>query len=101
MAEIEILNDSKLSVWVSAKQANKLRSCFDALSEHGGYSCKRSECHVILDEDRFVWCGMHTPERSELKWLEERFHVVCASPYIGKLDISHRCANERLLDDAD
>lgn len=106
IAEVEIFNESKQEFWMSVKQGDKLSKCFDELIKNKGYSSKRAECHAVLDAgnngERFVWCGMHKPSFSELKFLEEKFGVKCESPYIGRYDIGNDATsepNENLKDD--
>lgn len=106
IAEIEVQGEPKKELWMSVKQGDKLVECFDKLNQHGGYSTKRAECHIILDEgekgERFVWCGIHTPKFSELKFLEEKFGVKCESPYIGRYDLEAEAPaepNESLKDE--
>lgn len=105
VAEIEIQGEPQKEFWLSPKQGAKLQDCFDALDRNGGYSSKRGECHIVLDQgekgERFVWCGMHTAKRSDLEWLESQFGVTCASPYIGRQSTSDLSedADESLKDE--
>lgn len=106
IAEIEIQGEQKKELWMSVKQGDKLTKCFDALQEHGGYSTKRAECHIVIDDggkgERFVWCGIHTPKFSELKFLEQKFDVKCESPYVGRYDLEVDTPaepNESLMDE--
>ena len=102
VAEIQLQGKAKKEFWLSPKQGEKLAQCFDKLQEHGGYSTKHAECHIILDAgekgERFVWCGIHTGKRSDLEFLEKKFGVTCESPYIGRADATPREADESLLD---
>jgi hypothetical protein len=95
--ETELIGESKRTFCISIKQGERLIECADYL-EHG-YSTKHSELHIVLDGERFVWCGIHSPRRSELDYLESRFGVVCDSPYIGRPDTSPREAAACLKDD--
>lgn len=99
IAEIEVQGEPQKEFWMSIKQGNKLADCFDLLQNNGGYSSKRGECHIVIDDsegkERFVWCGMHFGTRSDLPWLEEKFGVTCTSPYIGRQEaVSDEAADE-------
>ncbi|MGL5468750.1 MAG: hypothetical protein ACRDCT_11300 [Shewanella sp.] len=102
IAEIQLLGETKKDFWLSPKQGEKLAQCFEKLQEHGGYSTKHAEVHIILDNgekgERFVWCGVHTGKRSDFDFLEQKFGVKCESPYIGRVDASICEADESLVD---
>jgi hypothetical protein len=88
IAEVEVQGEPQKEFWMSLKQGDKLSDCFDQLQNNGGFSSKRGECHIVIDDsegkERFVWCGMHFGTHSDLPWLEEKFGVTCESPYIGR-----------------
>lgn len=102
VAVIEIQGEPQQEFWMSLKQGERLSDCFDALQRQGGYSSKHAECHVVIDDsegkNRFVWCGMHTPKRSDLDFLEDRFGVTCESQYIGRQSAVTDEADESLKD---
>ncbi len=103
VAKIQFQGKAKKEFWLSTKQGEKLSQCLDKLQEHGGYSSKHAECHIVLDQgkkgERFVWCGIHTGKHSELEFLEQKFGVKCESPYIGRADATPRQADESLKDE--
>jgi hypothetical protein len=103
VAEIQPLNEQKKEFWLSLKQGDKLSQCFDKLQEHGGYSTKHAECHIVLEQgeksERFVWCGIHTGKRSDLDFLDQKFGVKCESPYIGRANAAIGEADEMLVDE--
>jgi len=103
VAEVEFVGEPKQELWMSPKQGNQLRKCFDELERHGGYSGKHGECHIMLDHgergDRFVWCGMHTPKRSDLEWLEHKFGVTCNPEYVARHDAAIGEADASLVDE--
>jgi|GEM_PF-3700090 len=103
VAVIELYEQPQQEFWMTPKQGKKLDDCFEELDRHGGYSTKKAECHIILEEtergDRFVWCGMHTPKHSDLEWLEEKFGVTIESPYLGRYDAEPRAVDEQLKDE--
>lgn len=97
VVEAELIGEPKHTFWLSIKQGEHLIECANRL-EHG-HSTKRSELHIVMDGDRFVWCGLHTPRQSDIAFLEERFGVKCQSPYIGFPDASPREAADCLKDE--
>jgi hypothetical protein len=103
VAEMQLLGEEKKKFWMSEKQGQKLSECFDWLQQHGGYSTKHAECHIVLDQgeksERFVWCGIHTAKKSDLDFLESRFGVKCESPYIGRAEPATGEAADHLKDE--
>lgn len=101
VAELEIIGEPKQTFWMSVKQGGQLAKCAHQLKD--GNSTKRSELHVVIDDSgekpRFVWCGLHTASRSDIPFLQEKFGVVCESPYIGFQDASPRDAAAALKDE--
>lgn len=103
LVELEFSGSPAQVHWVSPKQANKLLDCMDRLDEHGGYSCKRLECHGVFDDssgkDRFVWCGLHSPQRSELEFISDKFGVAIFPAYSIKMDASPQKVDPSLIDE--
>lgn len=97
VAEIELIGEPKRTFWLSVKQGERLIECAEQL-EHS-HSTKHSELHIVMDGDRFVWCGIHSTRHSDLDFLESRFGVTCASPYIGRPSAEPRDAADCLKDD--
>lgn len=97
VAEIELIGEPKRTFWLSIKQGERLVECADRLEN--GYSTKHAELHVVLDGDRFVWCGIHSLRRSDLDFLESCFDVECESPYVGRPDATPREAADCLKDE--
>lgn len=94
IAELEVKGHPKKEFWMSEKQWIKLSKCAETINELSGFSTKRAELHIIIDDgekERFVWCGIHSPRFSELKWLEDKFGVKFDSPYVGRYDLE--CLN--------
>lgn len=103
IAVLELAGQPQCELWMSIKQGDKLSKCFEELQEYGGYSSKRAECHVVMEDGdrgpRFVWCGMHSASNSELPFLEEKFGVTCAPAYTVVPDASERDAHALLRDE--
>jgi len=91
VAEICLMDSPKKTFWVSVKQGKKIETCFDFLKQGSGYSSKTREVHLVLQKDerglRFVWAGIHSHRKSDLKYLEDKFDIVAESPYVGRSDL--------------
>lgn len=92
-----LLLEGKHQYWMSPKQAERLSQCADVLSKHDGYSNKRCECHIVVDGERFVWCGTHTATHSDLQFLNSSFGVD-AQPAYSRLPHASGEAHESLKD---
>jgi len=92
VAEIQMIGRAKTTFWLSPKQGEKLEACVDFLGRGSGYSTKHREVHLVLEEGekglRFVWAGIHSAKKSDLKYLETKFGITAESPYVGRPDLS-------------
>lgn len=87
--EVNLYGRSKEVIWPSEKQSVRLLDLVDRLKN--GHSSKRAELVGVFERRddgklRFVWAGLHTPRKSDLPNLAERFGFDAAlyeSPYVG------------------
>lgn len=91
IAEVCLYKLPKQTFWVSIKQYDNLQKLFDFLDKGRGYSTNVREAHCVLKETegeyRYVWGGVHSAKKSDLKYLEQHFGVTFKSPYIGRIDL--------------
>lgn len=91
LAEVCLYGLPKQTFWVSLKQYDNLEKLFDFLDRGRGYSTNVREAHCILKETergyQYVWGGIHSAKKSDLKYLEQHFGVTFTSPYIGRIDL--------------
>lgn len=78
-------------LWVSPKQYDNLTHLFDFLNKGKGYSTNVREAHCVLEETekgyRYIWGGIHTAKKSDLKYLEDRFGVKFEYTNIPRIDL--------------
>jgi len=91
VAEIQMIGRPKTTFWLSPKQGEKLEACVGFLERGSGYSTKHQEVHLVLEEGekglRFIWAGIHSAKKSDLKYLEAKFGITVESPYAGRPDL--------------
>lgn len=105
VARINFVGKDKkqMTFWVTEKQFENLISLNASLFKHGkgnGYSSKSVEAHIVYkiiekveddgsktDVAKYVWGGVHTAKKSDLKYMENRWNVKFKSPFIGRIDL--------------
>lgn len=71
LVALQIRHAQKIENWISEKQAGQLGKCFGKTPK--GFSTGKIAVYAVMDGDRFVWCGVHTPAKSDLPFLSEKF----------------------------
>lgn len=85
--------------WLTPKQYKQLYSLNYQLINNSSH--KNCELYVVVDGDRYVWSGIHTPIHSDLDYLESRFFLpqIKTQWIKRKFELEASSVNPALMDD--